>query len=138
MNVSEAEVLLTELASRAGQLATEIGVSGESPHTFAYLRMSSPTDAGDFAIVSTPGDGWFELSVAGGYTTGETGDMYSQSDVREILDRYVSAALRYLDGDWSERKSNLFRVPYVELNTDTGTIMLRLPVNQVIKRAFGQ
>lgn len=55
--------------------------------------------------VSTPGVGWFELEVTGGFRTGQADDLASNETVQEYLNYSLRAARAYLDGPWSAASS---------------------------------
>lgn len=136
MNVAGAEALLRELAASTSGAHVEVGTSGRPPHNYAYLKLTSRSNPEDYAVVSTPGDGWFELEVAGGFSIGTTSDLTPDGDVLEFLEPYLSAAMAYLGGRWSAGRSRLFRVPFVVVQTDQGPLKLRLTVQETLKQVF--
>ena len=124
MNLAEAKALLAELAREFEHVDTAVGVGGRRPNTVAYVRVSARNDPDTFAIVSTPGVGTFELEVSGGFYTGMADDQASDDDVREYVQKYLDAAVAYVDGRWSESKSRLFRVPVVTVYAPDGALNL--------------
>jgi hypothetical protein len=125
MNLAEAEALLSELAAGIDHLDTVVGLSGKSPHTVAYLRLSKRSDPDTFATVSTPGVGTFELEVTGGFSTGNADDQATDDDdVRQYVSSYLDAAVAYVDGRWSIRKSRFFRIPVVTVFATSGALNL--------------
>ncbi|MBH0024751.1 hypothetical protein [Salinibacterium sp. SWN248] len=136
MNVSDAQELLRELAPSASEVHSEVGMAGVMPHNYTFLKLVSTSDSGDYAVISTPGDGWFELGVAGGFVTGQTSDLTPDDDVREILEYYVRAALAYLDGRWSNEKSRAFKIPFVKLHADDDCLKLHLSIVDTFKQVF--
>lgn len=136
MNVDQAKALLGKLAVSTNGAQIEIGTSGHPPHDYAYLRLTSPTDPGHYAVVSTPGDGWFQIEVTGGFNTGQTSDLTDDRYVREILESLVRAASAYLGGRWSTGKSMLFRVPFVIVQTEERTLKLGLSIRETFKYVF--
>jgi hypothetical protein len=136
MNVAEAQSLLSELAALSTSALVEVGTSGRPPHNYAYLKLTSPFNPENHAVVSTRGDGWFELEVDGGFNTGITSDLTPDEDVRENLERYVHAATSYLAGHWSASRSRVFRVPFITVQTDDGPLKLGLSVRETLKHVF--
>lgn len=133
MNVADAEALLTELAASTSGVTIEVGTRGQRPHDYAYLKLTTPSDPEDFAVVSTRGDGWFELGVAGGFLTGTTSDLTPDEDVRENLERYLSAAIAYLGGRRSIGRSRLLKIPFVIVQTDDEALKLSLSVRDTLQ-----
>lgn len=138
MNLADAEALLGELAASADALHVEVGTSGRPPRSYAYLKINSSSDVEDYAIISTPGVNWFELEVAGGFHTGRADDLATDEDVREYIENYFRAAIAYLGGDRSTGRSFLFRIPFVRIQTDDGTLKLHLSVRGDFKHVFGR
>lgn len=136
LNIANAEALLRDLAASTIEAKAEVGQSGQAPHNYAFLRLTSPSDADKYAVISTPGDGWFQLEVNGGFLTGTTSDLTTDAEVRELLEPYVAGAIAYLDGRWSTGKSRLLKVPFIILKTDDGPIKLRGSVGQTLKQAL--
>jgi hypothetical protein len=124
MNVTEAEVLLGELATSVNGAHVEVGTQGRPPRSHAYLKLTSVSDPESFAIVSTSGVAWYELEVAGGYCTGITDDLATDEDVREYLEEFLRAATEYLDGRWTAGKSLFLRRPFVKVQTESGVYTL--------------
>lgn len=124
MNIADTEALLSERGAAAEGLLAEVGTAGRAPHDYAYLKLTTPSDTERYAIVSTPGNRWFELEVTGGYNTGRTDDLASDETVREYVEQFLRAAIAYLNGRSSIRKSGIFRVPILTIETDGRPINL--------------
>lgn len=137
MKLADAEALLRALGASDSTTRIEVGTRGQPPHNYAYLKLVSSSDPEDFAIVSTPGDGWFQLEVAGGFLTGTTSDLTDDNEVREYLELYLRAAKAYLEGRRTTGKSRLFRIPFVKVQADDGPLTLRLPVDSRLRHVFG-
>ncbi|MCC6854418.1 MAG: hypothetical protein IT189_00010 [Microbacteriaceae bacterium] len=138
MDVNEAEVTLRQLGSSIGtsQARVEVGTSGISPHNHAYLKLHSAIDPDRYAVISTPGDRWFELEVAGGYGAIEASELTPDSEARAILGRLLLMAAAYLDGRWAVKKSRLVGVPVLVLDTEAGEVKLRLSAKESIRKLF--
>ncbi len=136
MNVIQAHELLSELGELTPDLDVETGVEGKPPHDSAYLKLSSRSEPSNYAIVSTPGDGWFMLEVPGGYANLEFSEFNDDLEVRRILDRYRSAAIAYIRGDWSLGASRCFGIPFIIVETDGPPLKLQLSLQAAFRRAF--
>jgi hypothetical protein len=131
--LADAEALLAELGASTSSMHVEVGTIGRPPHRYAYLKLTSPADPQSYAIVSTPGINWFELEVAGGFYTGKADDLATDVEVRAYVEDYLRVAIAYLAGRWSTRKSRWLRVPFVVVQTESGTVKLGLSVREEIK-----
>jgi hypothetical protein len=136
MNVVRSESLLAELGASITSLQVDVGTRGRRPHDYAYLRLKSPLNPDDWAELSTPGDRWFTLEVAGGFADNDFSEFNDDQEVRRILDAYLHAAISYLEGRRTVGKSRLFRTPFVVVETDDGPLKLQLSVNAEFKYVF--
>lgn len=97
MNVAETRSLLETIHVPDERLESRVGIAGEPPHDFAFITMWCPGNP-QRAIVSSPGDRWFEVEVSGlggsstGYLYGHTADLSGDDDVREYLVDLVNVA----------------------------------------------
>ena len=136
MIVTEAQAVLAELAASTSAAQVEVGTSGRPPHDYAYLKLTSASNPDDYAIVSTPGVGWFELEVTGGFRTGRADDLATDEEVREYVEYYLRAAIAYLGGHRSTGKSRFFRIPFVTVQTEDAKLKLVLSVRADLKHIF--
>jgi hypothetical protein len=133
VNVSEALAYMGELGCTVADAVVETGTAGRAPHDYAYLKLTSPDDPETYAIVSTPGVGWFELEVTGGFRTGQADDLGSDETVQEYLNYYLRAARAYLEGRWSAASSRLLRLPIVRVEAEDRTLTLKRSVREDLK-----
>jgi len=125
VNVSEAESLLRELASSVVGADVEVGTRGKAPNSSAYIKLTSVSDLGDYAVVWTPGDRWFSLDVKGGFSLNEFGEDCEASEVRAILERFLRVATAYIEGRRSLVKSRFLRATHLVVEGDDGPVILR-------------
>lgn len=115
------------LAESLGDLHVDVDIVplGRSPSCVMTLRSS--TDVKLWANISAMGSGWYELAVNGGFWTGRADDRAVDTDeVREYLASYVRAALAYLEGSWSIRKSRFLKVPTLTIQKG-GSVLNLVP-----------
>jgi hypothetical protein len=124
VNLADAEALFVELAGSTNEVHVEVGTTGRPRHEYAYLKLTSPSDPDSYAIVSTPGINWYELEVAGDFHTGNADDLALDEDVREYVERYLRAALAYLDGRWSTSRSRFLHIQRMTVQTEDGPLNL--------------
>lgn len=127
MNVHDAEAALASLDTSSSDADVEVGIGGRPPHHYAYLKLTSRSDPKDFAIVSTPGDRWFTVEVAGNFAHNEFSEENDDAEVRRILQNYLSAGIAYLHGQRRFEKTRFLRVPYVVVETVAGPLKLIPP-----------
>jgi hypothetical protein len=132
VNTDDATVLLKSLVLPAEGLNSELGVRRDA----AYLKFSLDADPSDFAVVWTPGDRWFSLDVAGGFSYDPFEEDTSDADVAQLLERLLDAAIGYIQGRRSTTLSRLLKIPAVIVETDNGPIELRLSLTAAVKRAL--
>jgi hypothetical protein len=124
VDVATATAFLEKLADSTRGIGVEVGEKGNAPHHFAYLKLTSSSELGSYALISTPGERWFELEVTGGFYTGTADDLATDEEVHEYLEDYFTTAAAYLAGNWSAAKSKLFRRSLVVIRTDRGPVTL--------------
>jgi len=124
MNIAETEALLQELSEQFGWAHVDVGIAGRPPYLYAYVTLTSRSDAEQYAKVSSPGVGWYQLDVAGGLYTGLTDDLASDEEVREYLGELLSAAVAYLEGRWSTGTSRILRRPFVIIHSGEKNVKL--------------
>ena len=127
MNLVDAASLMGELADGISGARAEVGLTERRHHNDAFLKLTSLSDPELYAIISTNGSGTYGLEVTGGFCTGNTDDLsLDYKEVREYVESYVRAAIAYLDGHWSIRKSRVFKVPSLTIRTDAARLNLAL------------
>ena len=127
MNLDQLESLMREVAEGVGGASAEVGRIERPRHDGVFIKLTSATQPGTFAIVSTSGSGAFELTVNGGFYTGMADDQAGVDDARGYIQSYVRAARSYLDGHWSIRKSRVLRVPILTIQNGTSRLNLASP-----------
>jgi hypothetical protein len=125
MNVANAETVLRELAAPVKGAHLDVGIRGRAPRDSAYLKLTSNADPEEYAVVWTPGDRWFALEVAGRFSHNRFDEGLDDQEVREVLQRYVRAAVAYISGHRSTGRSRWLRRPFVTVHTEDGTLKLR-------------
>jgi len=110
--------VLRALAPEDRAVAAAVETDGD----VAALRLSRGSR---WAVVSTPGDWWYELAVDGGFSTGEPDREPSDDEVRAALARYVDLAVHYLAHGGTEVRRRWPRSP---------TLLLRPPGDEVVLR----
>ncbi|WP_191282720.1 hypothetical protein [Pseudolysinimonas yzui] len=113
---------------------TELGTRRDA----AYLKVANKADPPDFAVVWTPGDRWFSLDVAGGFSLVYIEEETPGDEVRERLDSYLSIGLRYLSGDRENVRSKLLRIPSVRVGSGGNAVTLRLSLVDEVRHLFGR
>lgn len=118
---------MLELAATISGVHVDVGRTDAARHPESYIKLTSLTDPEAFAIVSATGSGSYELTVNGGFSTSDADDLaVAPDEVREYLASYVRAALAYLDGSWSMRKSRFLKVPTLSIEKD-GSVLNLVP-----------
>lgn len=118
---------MLELAATVSGVHVDVGRTDGVRYPESYMTLTSLTDPEAFAIVSATGSGWYELTVTGGFWTARADDQSMEPhEVREYLASYVRAALAYLDGSWSIRKSRFLKVPTLTIQKD-GSVLNLVP-----------
>lgn len=134
MNTQEALEVLTQLRDQVSPgLDTELGTRRDA----AYLKVANKTDPHDFAVVWTPGDRWFSLDVAGGFSLIYIEEETPDDEVRERLESYLSIGLRYLSGDRQNVRSKLLRIPSVRVGSGDNAVTLTLSLVDEVRHLFG-
>ena len=136
LNVVDKKALLSELASTAVGMNSDVGIDGVPPHHHAFLKLTSPSAPDDYAIISLGGAGWFQLEIPGPYYHLQADDLASDEDTMEYLEEYLQAATAYLDGRWSLGKSRFFRLPFVTIHLEDRPLKLGLSVGDTFRRLF--
>ena len=128
MKLPEVESLMRELALDIRGANVEVGVTDRRRYNDAFLRITSLADPEKYAMVSNNGGAVYELEVTGGFRTFAWDDQaVAYEDVRAYLESFVRAASAYLDGQWSIRRSRIFRTPILTIRTDVAPLDLTLP-----------
>lgn len=118
---------MLELTATIDGVQVDGGTSDADRHPETSIKLTSLTDPEVFAIVRAAGSGWYELAVNDGFWTGTADDQSMEPDeVREYLASYVRAALAYIDGSWSTRKSRFLKVPTLTISTG-GSVLNLVP-----------
>ncbi|MDX2026736.1 hypothetical protein [Microcella sp.] len=127
MNPDDLRAVLLDLAGTISGVHVDVGRTDAARHPESYIKLTSLTDPEAFAIVSATGSGSYELTVNGGFSTGTADDQSMEPhEVREYLASFVRAALAYLDGSWSMRKSRFLKVPTISIEKD-GSVLNLVP-----------
>ena len=92
MRAREVTQLLDACAHGLEGMSTEVGLRGDA----VYLRVAEPSREDDWAVISSPGDRWFSLEVAGGYSLDHFEEETSDRDARRILEEHGRVAHAYL------------------------------------------
>jgi hypothetical protein len=111
VNLDDVYRLMRELAEPLKTVSTAVDVVTAGRLRRCVMTLSSPSDPGVWARVSTHGGGDYEIEVNGGFTAGCFDDLsLGRDDVREYLESYIRAAVVYLGGAYSIRTSRVFKV----------------------------
>jgi hypothetical protein len=132
MRTADALANLASLQPTDGDLSSELSQKGD----IAYLRVSSGAPGARWAVVSSPGDRWFSLDVDGGFSLDHLEEETPDEDARHILERLVGLAVLYIVREPTPTKSRIFRVPFIELPTEDGAVLLRKSLAGVLKNLF--
>lgn len=117
MKLDDLEAVMLELAAGIRDAHVEVGRSGRPRNVF--LKLTSLTDPGTFAIISATGSGAYELEVSSGFYAGLADDLASDAaDVLYYLESYVRAARAYLEGNWSIRTSKVLRIQTLRIQKE--------------------
>ena len=125
--MDQLEHLMQELADGISGARVEVGRTDRPRHNDIFLKLTSPLHRDRFAIISTGGSGTFELAVDGGFSTLLADDQADADDARDYLESYIRAAVAYLDGHWSIRRSKLLRVPILTIEKGVSRLNLASP-----------
>lgn len=120
MKASDVEALLHSFVLPTEGLTSEVGIRDGK----AYLKVSPDSDPSEYAVVWTPGDRWFSLDVAGGYSYDYFEEDTPDVDVVELLGKLAQAATAYIEGRRSTTLSRFFKIPTVRVETDSGPVEL--------------
>lgn len=132
MRTADVEALLSSFEFPQPGIVSELGIRADA----AYLKLTSKADQTDYAVVWTPGDRWFSLDVAGGYSYDYFEEDTPDSEAADRIAQLVDAAVAYIDGRGSVTSSRLLRVPVIHIETDDGHFELRLSTFDAVKRAL--
>lgn len=132
MDSYEARVVMESIDVPIRGVSVETGFRGAS----AYLKIGSRVRASEFAVVSTPGDGWFSLDVGGGYSYDYFEEEISDADATRVINRLAHAAFAYTQGQVTTRWSRILRIPTIVIGDDDGPLELSLSVPATIKHVL--
>lgn len=85
-----------------------------------------PPCSGDSIVIYSPGDRWVSLQIPGGFSTIYFEEGMTSEDRLMWFERYVDAAIAYLNGHYVLHRSPRLRIPHVDINTSLRTVRLDL------------
>ena len=127
MTTEDLVAVLRALAPEDRSISAVVETDGD----VAELRLSRGSR---WAVVSTPGDWWYELTVDGGFSTGEPDRELSDDEVRAVLTGYVDLAVHYLAHGGTEVRRRWPRSPKLLLGGPEGEVVLRQVVGARLLR----
>lgn len=125
-------VLMNSLVPSTSGSSSEVGVRDGA----AFWKISSDVDASDYAVVWTPGDRWFAVDVAGGFSYTYFEEDATDEDVVKVLDKLTEGARAYIEGHRSTHFSRVWKLPTIRVETRDGSMELRLSLVGAVKRAL--
>ena len=101
-------------------------------HDWAGLEIF-PSDSDESVVVYSPGDRWVSLQVPGGFSVIYFEEGMTDEDLLMWFERYLDAAIAYLEGRYVLHRSRRLRIPQVVIETSTGPVRLSVGLKQLIR-----
>jgi hypothetical protein len=133
MNVSEVQEFLASIKIQRPGMRSEVGTRDST----VYLRYSTDSEPEDFAVVLTPGDRWYELSVGGGFSTLRFDEGTPDDEVMRILASFAKAAIAYIEGHRTVVRSRILKLPSLRVEFGEESLDLGLSLADAVKWLFG-
>lgn len=130
MKLQDVEHFFAEVAQRS-PFDADAGINEGR----AYLRIAS--DDGRWAVVNTPGDGWFALDVEHGFSLDHFEEETAADDVIHLLEKYIRVAEAYVGGEAVEESTRRGYVRAIRVETIDGEFRLRRSLAADFKARLG-
>lgn len=132
MDLSNIETILRSLRPSHDGVDIDLGTRDGA----AFLHLTQPARPERWAVVWTPGDGWFALDVDGGFSLNHVEEETPDDEVRRLLEQYVKIGLTYVLGSSVPTSPGRFKARVLRVTTDDGDFDLRLNVGAALKDAL--
>lgn len=103
-------------------------------HDWAGLEIVPP-GSDESVVVHSPGDRWVSLQVPGGFSAIYFEEGMTSEDLLMWFERYLDAAIAYLNGHYVLHRSLRLRIPHVVIDTSPGPVRLDLGPKALIRAA---
>jgi hypothetical protein len=101
-------------------------------HDWAGLEIFAP-GSDERVVVYSPGDRWVTLQAPDGLAANYFEEGMSEEDLTMRLERYVDAAIAYLEGRFDVRRSRRLRIPHLVIETKTGPVRLDFRLKVLVR-----
>lgn len=132
MNIVASEAELTRLAADRAGITSTSGTTNE----YAFVEVRSATHPDRLAVVKSPGDGWFSISVDSRYVNLAFDEVENDVEAQRLLERYVNAAAAYVQGRSVRIRGGLFGSEAIRVDSEGGPIDLTLTVGDAVRDLF--